>query len=241
MGSTIFFIADIHLECDDNEKRDLFLSFIRMVKERRADLYILGDLFDFWANNRRMLHDHRVVLDALGDLTSDGLKVGFLIGNRDLLLGRKVLSRYGIDCLAEKTMLALQGRRRMLTHGHLLLTNDVRFQRYRRTAWPIYRMLDTVLPGWIENRLAGRFMRRSKQVIGAQDPWRFQFPDETIRKTFAEGADMIICGHTHSPLVREYDGKNTLVVLPCWSSDQGGYLRLKDGLYEVKEFYAREG
>jgi UDP-2,3-diacylglucosamine hydrolase len=237
MGSPLFFIADIHLERDDMARRDLFLAFVGMVKERRGDLYILGDLFDYWANNRRLLHDYQVVLNALGDLTRDGLKAGFLIGNRDLLLGAKVLSRYGIDFLGESKNLILQGRHILVTHGHLLLTNDVHFQRYRRTAWPLYRMLDAVLPGWIENKLARRFMLRSKQVIEAQAPWRFQFPDDTIRRIFAEGADMIICGHTHSPLVREYDGKNTFVVLPCWTGDKGGYLCLKDGLYEVNDFY----
>ncbi len=239
MESPLFFIADVHLDGNDKAKRDLFLSFVGMVKGKRGDLYILGDLFDYWANNRRMLHAHRVVLNALGDLSRHGAEIGFLHGNRDLLLGAKVLSRYGIDYLGESKWLALQGRHILVTHGHLLLTNDMRFQRYRRTVWPIYRMLDAVLPGWIEDRLARRFMRRSKQVIEAQDPWRFRFPDETIRKTFAEGADMIICGHTHSPLVREYDGKNTFVVLPCWTDEKGGYLCMMDGLYEMKDFYAR--
>ena len=233
-----YFIADVHLERDELKKRMLFLSFLEMVGAGGADLYILGDLFDYWANSRQVIKDHCEVLDALLELSGKGSKVFFLIGNRDLLLGKKALSRHGVHFLGERTTLELQGRRIMLTHGHLLLTNDAHFQRYRRTAWPIYRMLDAVLPGWIEDRLARRFMRRSKQVIEAQDPWRFQFPDETIRKTFAGGADMIVCGHTHSPLVREYDGRNTFVVLPCWTGEKGGYLRLKDGLYEVRDFVA---
>jgi UDP-2,3-diacylglucosamine hydrolase len=231
-----YFIADVHLDRDEAGKRELFFSFLDMVSSRGADLYILGDLFDYWANNRQVMNDHREVLNALRNLARTGSKVFFLLGNRDLLLGKTVLSRYDVACLGERTLLVLQGKRIMLTHGHLLLTNDVYFQRYRRTAWPVYRILDAVLPGWIENRLARRFMLRSKQVIDSQEPWRFQFPDETIRRTFAEGVDMIICGHTHAPLVREYDGKNTFVVLPSWNSQQGGYLCLKDGIYEVKNF-----
>jgi UDP-2,3-diacylglucosamine hydrolase len=233
-----YFIADVHLERDELKKRVLFLSFLKMVGAGGADLYILGDLFDYWANNRQVMKDHREVLNALLELSGTGSKVFFLIGNRDLLLGKKVLSRHGVHFLGERTTLELQGRRLMLTHGHLLLTNDVRFQRYRRTKWPVYKVLDAVLPGCIENKLADRFMRASKKVIEAQDPWRFQFPDETVRKTFAEGADMIICGHIHSPLVREYDDRNTFVVLPCWTAEKGGYLRLKDGLYEVRDFFA---
>lgn len=236
-----YFIADVHLERGELKKRMLFLSFLEMVSTSGADLYILGDLFDYWANNRQVIRDHREVLNALLELTRTGSKVSFLIGNRDLLLGRKVLNRYGVRFLGERTTLFLHGRRLMLTHGHLLLTNDVRFQRYRRTKWPVYKVLDAILPGWVENRLAGLFMRTSKKVIQAQDPSRFQFPDETIRRTFAQGADMIICGHTHAPLVREYDGRNTFVVLSPWTEEKGGYLCLNDGLYEVRDFFGPDG
>ena len=236
-----YFIADVHLEKDDGRKQDLFLSFLEMVAQDRADLYILGDLFDYWANNRQVMNDHRPVLNALHGLSRKGTKVSFLIGNRDLLLGKKVLSNYGVDYLNESSRLELQGKRLLVTHGHILLTNDVGFQRYRRTAWPVYRMLDAVLPGWIENALAKRFMLKSKKVIEAQDPWRFEFPEELIRKTLTEGVKMIICGHTHSPLVRKYDGDRAFVVLPSWTAEKGGYLCLHEGQFTVNDFCARRG
>ena len=132
-----YFVADIHLERKETDKRDLFLSFVKMVKDKRGDLYILGDLFDYWANNRRVMKDNGVVLDALTDLASQGSNVSFLIGNRDLLLGEKVLSRCGINYMDEQTVETINGKRILLTHGHLLCTNDVTFQKYRRTKWPI--------------------------------------------------------------------------------------------------------
>lgn len=241
MQKKSYFIADIHLEREDEKKQKLFLAFLEMVRHDCADLYVLGDLFDYWANNKRMLRDHQPVLSALGDLAAQGSTIGFLIGNRDLLLGKRVLSRYGIDSLGEISRLDLQGKHLLVTHGHLLLTNDVGFQRYRRTAWPIYRLLDAILPGWIENGLARRFMRKSKMVIKAQEPWRLQFPEELIRKTLSEGVEMIICGHTHQPLVKQYDGDRTFVVLPCWTAEKGGYLSLHQGHFRVHDFCARQG
>ncbi|MDX1779025.1 MAG: hypothetical protein R3339_09100, partial [Thermodesulfobacteriota bacterium] len=111
-----YFAADIHLERDENTKRELFLSFVKMVKDKRGDLYILGDLFDYWANNRRIMKDNSAVLEALADLASQGSKVTFLIGNRDLLLGKKVLSRYGIDYMDEQTVKNIDGKKILLTH-----------------------------------------------------------------------------------------------------------------------------
>ena len=122
-----YFVADIHLARDESAKRHLFLSFVKMVKDKRGDLYILGDLFDFWANNRRVMNDNSNVLEALADLAHNGSRVAFLIGNRDLLLGKKMLSRYGIDYMDEQTVMTIYGKRVLLTHGHLFCTNDVIF------------------------------------------------------------------------------------------------------------------
>ena len=233
-----YFVADIHLERDESARRDVFLSFVEMVKDKGGDLYILGDLFDFWANNRQVIKDNRPVLEALADLINRGSRVSFLIGNRDLLLGRKVLSRYGIDYMDEKTVMPIHDKRVLLTHGHLLCTNDITFQKYRRTTWPIYRALDMILPGCIENALAKRFIQRSKQVIEAQESWRFQFPEETIKESFDSGIDMIICGHSHKPMVKRYDGEHYFIVLPSWTSANGGYLCMSNGEVQLRDFPA---
>jgi UDP-2,3-diacylglucosamine hydrolase len=241
MDTRVYFIADVHLEREDSLKRDLLLSFIRMVEQSGGDLFILGDLFDYWANNRGVMEDNRVIFDALARLTRNGSTVGFLIGNRDLLLGRKVLSRYGIEYWGEQKTVAFQGKHLFLTHGHLLYTNDIAFQRYRRTKWPVYRVLDAVLPGCIENALAKRFMLKSKQVIESQESWRLQFSEDAIKDAFAQGCELIICGHSHQAMVREYDGNKYFIVLPCWTSLKGGYLAMEQGNFQVKDFPEDEG
>ena len=233
-----YFVADIHLERDESTGRNLFLSFIKMIKDKRGDLYILGDLFDYWANNRRVMKDNSTVLEALADLTQHGSKVAFLIGNRDFLLGEGVLSRYGIDYMGEQTDMTIQGKRILLTHGHLLCTNDVTFQTYRRTKWPLYRVLDAILPGFIENALAKLFIQRSKQVIGSQESWRFQFPEEVIKETFDRGIEMIICGHSHASMIKHFEGERYFIVLPSWTSSNGGYLCMRNGAFHLRDFPA---
>ncbi len=236
MNSRIYFVADVHLEKDDLKKKDLFLAFVKMVKSSGGDLYVLGDLFDYWANNRRVMQDNQAVFDALSGLNRNGSKVGFLIGNRDLLLGEKMLSRYGIDFLGESKRIVLQGKSLLLTHGHLLYTNDVEFQNYRKTKWPIYRALDAFLPGFIENALAERFILKSKQVISAKESWRLQFSEETIKENFTQGIEAIICGHSHHTVIKRYDGNKYFIVLPCWDEGRGGYLSMENGDFQIKDF-----
>jgi UDP-2,3-diacylglucosamine hydrolase len=236
MQSESYFVADVHLERSDADKRSLFLSFLEMIKQQKGNLYILGDLFDYWANNKRVMKDNATVLDALSGLSHEGSQVGYLIGNRDFLLGEKVLSRYGIDALGENRVMDLQGKSILLTHGHLLCKDDVGFQKYRKRMWPLYRILDAMLPGCIENTLARLFIQRSKQVIEAQESWRFQFSDDVIEDTFKRGIDMIICGHSHKPTVRHFDAERSFIVLPYWTSRSGGYLHMKDGTFQVRAF-----
>ena len=240
MGSKIYFVADVHLERSDLQKRNLFLAFVEMIKESGDDLFILGDLFDYWANNKRVMKDNQAVLNALYGLTQNGSRVGFLIGNRDLLLGEKVLLRYGIDYLGESSKLEFQGKNLFLTHGHLLYTDDVSFQRYRKTKWPIYRMLDLVLPGFIENALAKRFILKSKQVIDSQESWRLQFSEETIKEAFNQGIEVIVCGHSHQSMIKEYDGGKHFIVLPYWNSVKGGYLCMENGGFKLEDFTSDE-
>lgn len=236
MNETIYFVADVHLGEGDFQKRNLFLAFVDMVKQRGGDLLILGDLFDYWANNKSVMRVHKPVLQALFGLTQQGLRVGFLIGNRDLLLGEKVLSRYGIDFLGESEKREIQGKRFFLTHGHLLFTDDVHFQKYRKTKWPIYRLLDRVLPGLIENALARRFILKSKRVIDSQASWRLQFSEQAIQETFDGGVDIIVCGHSHLSEMKNYDQDKHFIVLPHWTQERGGYLCMEKGGFKLESF-----
>jgi UDP-2,3-diacylglucosamine pyrophosphatase LpxH len=117
-----------------------------------------------------------------------------------------------------------------------LCTNDVIFQNYRKTKWPIYRALDTVLPGIIENALAKLFIQKSKQIIESQESWRFQYPEEVIKETFDSGIEIIVCGHSHKPMVKQYGDERYFIVLSSWTSSSGGFLCMRNGEFQLKEF-----
>ena len=147
-----------------------------------------------------------------------------------------MLARYGIDFLGESTKVILQGKKLLLTHGHLLYTNDLAFQRYRKTKWPIYRALDAFLPGFIENALAERFILKSKQVIKTQETWRLQFSEEAIGEIFRQGTEAIICGHSHQTMIKRYEDGHYFIVLPCWENERGGFLSMEDGSFQINDF-----
>ncbi|MDH4099335.1 MAG: UDP-2,3-diacylglucosamine diphosphatase [Nitrospirota bacterium] len=228
-ASSFYFVADIHLSPHRPETTARFLSLLNTVEKSRGELFLLGDIFDYWANNGAVRRANAPVLERLGRLVDAGCPVHFIIGNRDFLMEEKVLGRYGINFLGEEATLIVGDRKILLSHGHLLATNDTVFLDYRARMWPMFRFLDLFLPGPIENRLAGHFMQKSKEVIGEQDAERFRIPDETIHRYFQDGFDVIICGHTHKPQQRDFEGGKALVVLPPWEKGGGGYAIMEEG------------
>jgi len=233
--ATVYFIADIHAGIHNPRRTALLLAFCDLAIAERADLYILGDLFDFWANNRLLRRAHRDIFGKFGAMAGRGIRVGVLAGNRDFLLSHKTLAACGARFLGEEAEIALDGRRLFLAHGHTLCRADTRFLAYRKRMWPVFRMLDRFLPGFVENRIAQRFMEQSKKVISRQDPARFEFTREAIADLFRAGIHTVICGHTHNPEHFQINGCR-FFALPAWDDGTGHYLRYSEGVFSLHAF-----
>jgi UDP-2,3-diacylglucosamine hydrolase len=227
--SRSFFISDLHLDSTQHpQTTTLFLSFLDFVAQKRGDLYILGDLFDYWANNRIIFQKNKPILEGLSRLHQAGSRIGLLWGNRDFLLKPDYLAQFGISLWPETYSRKLQGRQVLMTHGHNLCTADSGFQRYRHQWWRIFRLLDPLVPGVMENYIARKIRQHSQQVVANLDTSGFCLSEELIQQYFDQGVDTIICGHTHHPGIRRYSPDKRLIVLPAWDT-QGGYCLLEGG------------
>ena len=67
-------------------------------------------------------------------LTSGGVALYFMHGNRDFLLAERFCEATGARLLADPTVHEIQGVRTLLVHGDTLCTDDVDYQSWRRTA-----------------------------------------------------------------------------------------------------------
>ena len=232
--SRTLFLADVHLQAN-NAQQQLFLTFLDRQLSPGDRLYILGDLFDYWANNATVYQAYGRVFERLQHLTRSGIRAGLLIGNRDFLLRRSMLERFGISYLGEEAAVTLEGKKFFLAHGHTLCLSDTQFLQYRSRMWPFFRALDLLLPGCIENYLAARFQQQSKKVIQAQDPSHFQFTRSAIEEKFQAGYDYVICGHTHQPETFR-SGEHCFHALPAWEGSSGSYLEFADGKMQLHNF-----
>ena len=228
----LLFISDLHLSPQTPGVTRIFLDFLGDRARNAEHLYILGDLFDVWVGDDGIDDPddgfNRQIVSALRALTDSGVKLSVLHGNRDFLLGKAFAKRAGMTLLGDPCVIDLYGQRVLLSHGDLLCTLDLGYQKFRRiTQQKWLRWLFLRLPLTRRQIIACK-MRGQSQMENAGKPQTIMdvtpaAVDALLRQ---HGCRLMIHGHTHRPAVHDFmlDGKPARrIVLGDWF-EQGSVL-----------------
>jgi len=220
MAERVYFISDVHLGVP-NEKRteeahqDALIAFLRHI-EPGDQLFIVGDLFDFWFEYRSSVPTTgaRVIFELYA-LGQRGVQVVIMPGNHDIWLGSYLRDQVGLDVQSNPLEMELQGKKLYITHGDEFGA-DWKFRVSRailknRFCISLFRLLHP--------DLGVALGRRTSQVSDAQSQ-ATPSSDQKVYVTAAEkliraGHDFVLCGHYHTAVDREIlDGR--LIVLGNW-------------------------
>lgn len=198
--SAIDFISDLHLAEDTPLT---FAAWAAHMRHTRASaVFILGDLFEVWiGDDARHEGFEARCCEVLAEAASR-LTVGFMVGNRDFLVGCQMASACGLLALPDPTVLVAFGERLMLSHGDALCIADEEYQRFRTLvrsdAW---RSEFLALP-LAERREQARRIRAASQQRQANRPadsWADVDAASAVRWMHEAGTPTLIHGHTHRP------------------------------------------
>ncbi|MCC7486097.1 MAG: UDP-2,3-diacylglucosamine diphosphatase [Burkholderiales bacterium] len=224
------FVSDLHLSPERPGIVESFFRFLADAAPGADSLYVLGDLFDYWAGDDGADEPFNAsVATGLARLARGGVAVLLMHGNRDLLLGEAYARRCGARLIPDPTLVALHGTMTLVMHGDTLCTGDVDYQRFRATvhdpatqraflARPLGERRERILKWRSESE-------RSKQAKSAAIMDVTPAAVEAALRVHAY--PRLIHGHTHRPArhVHEVDGHRCeRWVLPDWY-ERGGYLR----------------
>lgn len=126
------FISDLHLHPKQPEITQKFLDFCGWAKGRTKSLYILGDFLHAWPGDDAIDSWSEKIINALACLSDFGIKVYFMPGNRDFLIGKKFLKQAKVIALPEQYIVTLGVKKVLLVHGDCYCTDDKAHQRLRR-------------------------------------------------------------------------------------------------------------
>lgn len=228
MLKPVLFISDLHLSPERPAR--LFHEFLAGPAHAAEALYILGDLFEYWAGDDDLEDPfNREIATALGQVASRGVNLYLMQGNRDFLMGERFAAACGAALLPDPTLTHICRIPTLLMHGDTLCTGDTAYQAFR---------MQVRNPDWQKQFLAKPLEER-KSLIGEL---RAKSDVEKRGKT-AEVMDVspeaveaelkrydyprLIHGHTHRPArhLHAVDGRNCeRWVLSAWY-ERGGYLR----------------
>jgi UDP-2,3-diacylglucosamine hydrolase len=219
----VYFISDVHLGLGsrsvEREKEDRLLSLLRSILPNTEELYIVGDLFDFWFEYRTVIPKgfHRT-LAALQEFTDRGIPVKFLTGNHDCWVGDFFPTELGVELHTKPFEASIQGRRVFLHHGDGLATNDLGY----RLIKPVLRNRFAIwLYRWLHPDLGVRLARGSSRTSRAYTSQKDFGEEEGLlkfaRERISEGIDIVVMGHRHRPSLTEI-GTGVYVNLGDWVS-----------------------
>jgi UDP-2,3-diacylglucosamine hydrolase len=227
------FVSDVHLQASLPRTTDAFLHFLRRHAMHARQLYLLGDLFEYWAGDDDIVEPYNTqVVDALRQVSDAGVALFWMAGNRDFLVGEGFAKATGATLLPDPFIVGVAGRRMTLTHGDAQCTDDVAYMEFRARIRQ---------PDWQQEFLALPLARRKAIIAdlrtGSREAQRTKSYDimdvnaATIAALFdTAGTSIIIHGHTHRPAQHNHAGNRVRYVLPDWDCDtdlpRGGWLAM---------------
>ncbi len=232
------FLSDIHLGTRACQS-DRLLDFLKQYDCEY--IFLVGDIIDFWALRRGIYWppEHNTVVQKILRLARHGVKVIYVPGNHDEAVRDYIDAVFG-DIAVRREYLheAADGRRYLLTHGDqydqvttcarwLSVAGDVSYHfliRVNRLLSWIRRKLK-VSGHWSLADYAKRNVLKAVSFIG-------DFEAAVSRDVRGHGVDGVICGHIHTPVIKEIGG---VLYLNCgdWVDSCTALIEHLDGRIEL--------
>ncbi len=226
------FISDLHLQASHPRTAEAFFRFLAERAVHADALYLLGDIFEYWAGDDDVDDPfNRSVADALQRTAAAGTRIYWIGGNRDFLVGAGFAAAAGLALLQEPYVADFGGTRVVLVHGDAQCTDDSKYMAFRA------QVRD---PAWQAQFLAMPLAQRKAIIAGLREGSRaahgdksYEIMDVTAPAVdalhAASGAATILHGHTHRPALHA-DGARRRYVLPDWELDEepvrGGWIAI---------------
>lgn len=225
------FISDLHLCTSRPHITHSFIQFLKNTASSARALYILGDLFEYWAGDDDLSHvDHHAIILALKALRENETALYIMHGNRDFLIGDVFCKATGATLLNDPVLLNLYGKDVLLSHGDDLCIDDVAYMQFKaQVRNPIWIQDFLSQPLSTRKAYIESVRLRSEQDKKAKSAEIMDVNPKAVDALLQEYGlpDYFIHGHTHRPNVHRHVVSAKEIkryVLGDWY-EQGSYLK----------------
>jgi len=234
------FVSDLHLSPERPGMTEAFGRLLEGPALQSEAVYILGDLFDYWAGDDDLAEPFNAgVVAKLAASTALGANIFFMRGNRDFLIDEDFALITGVQILDEPTLIKIGDERTVLVHGDTLCTDDTEYQQFRAEVRD---------PKWKRRFLATPIEERRRQIEGMREKSEAEKQKKSMATMDVNAAavtalfrscraGLLIHGHTHLPGSHELtvDSRRCVRrVLPDWYERASGLSCEDSGIHTVE-------
>ncbi|MBX9848001.1 MAG: UDP-2,3-diacylglucosamine diphosphatase [Rhodocyclaceae bacterium] len=226
---SVLFVSDLHLCPSRPVLTGLFCDFLREVVPGNDALYLLGDIFEYWAGDDDLTAPFNAQICSA--LKACDLPKFVLPGNRDFLFGADFCAATGARLLPDEVVHDIAGTPTLLLHGDTLCTDDTAYQTFRQQvrgqAW---RETFLAQPLAARKQQIEDLRRRSEEQKQMKSMSIMDVHPQAVADAFhRHGVSAMIHGHTHRLNTHQHqvDGHScTRYVLGDWhdTPEGGNYL-----------------
>lgn len=202
----IYFLSDFHLGTPNAgaslQREKTIVAFLDTIKHDAQEVFLAGDMFDFWFEYRAVVPKGFVrLLGKLAELSDSGIKLHFFVGNHDMWIRDYFQKELNMQVYFEPAVFEFNGKRFYIGHGDGLGPGDHKYKFLKKIfRSPFCQWLFGILPPAIGMGIANYFSRKSRneqaeeKFAGEENEWLITFCKETLQK---EHFDYFIFGHRH--------------------------------------------
>jgi UDP-2,3-diacylglucosamine hydrolase len=224
VNKVYLFISDIHLGLKakeiEEQKERLLVKFLYFAKDNCNELFIVGDLFDYWFEYKRVYQKGFFrTLTALQDLTESGIKVHYFIGNHDFMHSTFFRDEIGVKLYEDSLSTELNEKKFFIAHGDGLVKNDYGYLILKKILRnkTLQKMYSWLHPD-IGISLASSTSKTSRDYTSKKDYGEEDGLFETAKKKIDEGFDYVLFGHLHRRMYKQYK-QGCYINLGSWLSN----------------------
>lgn len=223
----IYFLSDFHLGAPDYhkslEREKKIVRFLNEIEESASEIFILGDMFDFWFEYKNVVPKGFVrLLGTLAQLSDNGIKLHFFIGNHDMWMKSYLQQELNMSVYFHPKEFLLNGKSFLIGHGDGLGPSDHGYKFLKKVFRnPVCQSLFGSLHPYAGINIANYFSRKSREKTGSSDQvflgeeneWLVLYAREQLK---IRHYDYFVFGHRHLPLEIKLTETSTYINLGDW-------------------------
>jgi Uncharacterized protein conserved in bacteria len=214
--------SDVYEDPKQTEKR--VVRWLDSIKDEAKALYLLGDIFDFWFEYKKVIpKGFTRFLGKIAEMSDNGTEIHFFTGNHDMWFFDYLPAELGIIVHTEPFVTIIDEKRFYLAHGDGLGDDSRSFQLIRSAFRNKFcQFLFAALPSRWGIGLAHYWSKQSRKKV-EKNPTAYLGEEKEHLVFFAKEymkehpeTDYLLFGHRHILLDLMLNKKSRMMIIGDW-------------------------